>query len=150
MQRLAAKLAAGVAPVPSSRAAIVEQMHQLGGTLLWDICSCPTLPKRQLSTQATALTSLRNFSVLQPACTHRAQSRDGLAATPACRSGIPAASNQQPQPGRRGISCSAAAPLDVTAVRQSGYDASQIQVALLPAAQSHGVILCIGCVHVLT
>ena len=133
MQQLSARLGVRFSRhLPPPPAAIARKLHALGSALMWQPRTLSEACSTQLSMQTTALTSLRSFRALPPAwalCSHMRHSH--AAANHTCQGFSTAAIETHAhaqQLSRRGISCSAAAPLDVTAARQSGYDASQIQV----------------------
>jgi hypothetical protein len=131
MQQLSARLGVRLRHLPPPPAAIARNLHALGSALMWQPRVLSEACSTQLTMQTTALTSLRSFRALPPTwalCNHM---RHSHAAHHVCHGFSTATVETRAhaqQPSRRGISCSAAAPLDVTASRQSGYDASQIQV----------------------
>ena len=99
----------------------------LKGSMLSEILEgilCPM--RRPVPAQAAALTSLRGFGDCRAVTAATVRCSFSPAGAAGCRTAYASTSRQQP--GRRSISASAVAPLDVSALRQSGYDASQIQV----------------------
>lgn len=138
MHRVTASFAARLSTsVPAGACSFGRSARMLCSDLMRDIWSAAGTVRRPLSSQPAALTSLRNFRGWQLAPAHPCSGSRGTAA--ACTTACSTAP-QEPQPGRRSISCSAVAPLDATALRQSGYDASQIQVTCHASTISHAIL----------